>query len=39
MRGAIEAATALVADPNHAGWSSSTGASYLEKENLFYRML
>jgi len=39
-RGAIEAAAALVADPNHAGWiRDHWGDSYLEKENLFYRML
>lgn len=39
-RGAIEAAAALVADPNHAGWvRQHWGDDYLEKENLFYRML
>ncbi len=39
-RGAIEAAAALVADPNHAGWvKQHWGPAYLEKENLFYRML
>jgi len=39
-RDAIEAATALVADPNHAGWvRQHWGESYLETENLFYRML
>jgi len=39
-RGAIEAAAALIADPNHAGWvRDHWGDSYLEKENLFYRML
>lgn len=39
-RGAIEAAAALVADPNHAGWvKQHWGEGYLEKENLFYRML
>jgi hypothetical protein len=39
-RGAIEAAAALVADPNHAGWVvQHWGPAYLEKENLFYRML
>ncbi|MEN6426828.1 MAG: hypothetical protein ABFE13_15820 [Phycisphaerales bacterium] len=39
-RGAIEAATALVADPNHAGWvRQHWGDDYLQKENLFYRML
>jgi hypothetical protein len=39
-RGAIEAAAALVADPNHADWVKQYwGDDYLEKENLFYRML
>ena len=39
-RGAIEQAAALVADPNHASWvKDHWGESYLEKENLFYRML
>jgi hypothetical protein len=39
-RDAIEAAAALVADPNHAGWvRQHWGDKYLEKENLFYRML
>jgi len=39
-RGAIEAAAALVADPNHANWvREHWGDAYLEKENLFYRML
>jgi hypothetical protein len=39
-RGAIAAAAALVADPNHAGWViQHWGQGYLEKENLFYRML
>ncbi len=39
-RGAIEAAAKLVADPNHASWvRDHWGDSYLEKENLFYRML
>jgi hypothetical protein len=39
-RGAIEAAAALVADPNHASWvRDHWGDSYLERENLFYRML
>lgn len=38
--GAIEAAAALVADPNHASWvREHWGDTYLEKENLFYRML
>ncbi|MBN1510416.1 MAG: hypothetical protein JXB13_00235, partial [Phycisphaerae bacterium] len=39
-RGAIEAAAALVADPNHAGWvRQHWGDDYLGRENLFYRML
>jgi hypothetical protein len=39
-RGAIEAAAALVADPNHAGWvRQHWGDRYLDKENVFYRML
>ena len=39
-RGAIEAAAALIADPNHASWvRDHWGDTYLEKENLFYRML
>jgi len=39
-RGAIEAAAALVADPNHADWvKDHWGDAYLQKENLFYRML
>jgi hypothetical protein len=39
-RGAIEAATALVADPNHAGWvRQHWGDGYLDHDNLFYRML
>ena len=39
-RGAIEAAAALVADPDHAGWVKQYwGDDYLEHENLFYRML
>jgi hypothetical protein len=39
-RGAIEAAAALVADPNHASWvKEHWGDAYLQKENLFYRML
>ncbi len=39
-RGAIEAAAALVADPNHASWvKEHWGDAYLDKENLFYRML
>ena len=39
-RRAIEAAAALVADPNHASWvRDHWGDDYLEEENLFYRML
>jgi len=39
-RDAIAAAAALVADPNHADWvKQHWGEQYLEKENLFYRML
>ncbi len=39
-KGAIEAAVSLVADPNHASWvKQHWGDKYLEKENLFYRML
>jgi len=39
-RGAIEAAAAMVADPNHANWvKEHWGEAYLQKENLFYRML
>ena len=39
-RGAIEAAAALVVDPNHASWvKKHWGDDYLERENLFYRML
>ena len=39
-RGAIEAVTALIADPNHAAWvKKHWGEDYLESENLFYRML
>ncbi len=39
-RGAIEAAAALVVDPNHASWvRDHWGDTYLEKEDLFYRML
>lgn len=39
-RDAITAAAALVADPNHAGWvKQHWGERYLDKENLFYRML
>ncbi|MHC5033596.1 MAG: hypothetical protein ACYTFZ_00970 [Planctomycetota bacterium] len=39
-RGAVEAATALVADPGHARWvREKWGGSYLQRENVFYRML
>jgi hypothetical protein len=39
-RGAIQAAADLVADPNHAAWvKQHWGEEYLERENLFYRML
>jgi uncharacterized membrane protein len=39
-KGAIEAAAALIADSNHATWVRlHWGDDYLEKENLFYRML
>jgi hypothetical protein len=39
-RGAIDAAAALINDPNHASWViDHWGEAYLEKENLFYRML
>ncbi len=39
-KGAIEAAAALIADPNHATWvKEHWGDDYLEEENLFYRML
>jgi hypothetical protein len=39
-RGAIEAAAALVSDPNHAAWVRvHWGDDYLHQENLFYRML
>jgi hypothetical protein len=39
-KGAIEAATALVADPGHAGWvKQHWGENYLHRENVFYRML
>ena len=37
---AIEAATALVIDPNQAGWvKQHYGTNYLTQENTFYRML
>ena len=36
--GAIEAATGLVLDPNHASWvKQHWGADYMSHENLFYR--
>lgn len=39
-RGAIEAATALIVDPNHASWvKKHWGDEYLYQENIFYRML
>jgi len=39
-RRAVEAVTALVADPNHATWvKAQWGDDYLQHENLFYRML
>lgn len=39
-RRAIEATTALVADPNHAMWvKAQWGNDYLKHEDLFYRML
>jgi hypothetical protein len=39
-RGAIEAAAALISDPNHAAWvQKHWGVDYLKRENLFYRML
>lgn len=39
-QGAVEAAVDLVVDPNHAGWVKRWwGDQYLEKEDLFYRML
>lgn len=39
-RGAIEAAAELVIDPSHATWvREHWGEDYLEKENVFYRML
>ena len=38
--GAIEAAAALIADPNQAAWVIRYwGNDYLERENVFYRML
>ncbi len=39
-RGAVDAASALVIDPNHAGWvKKHWGDDYLHKDNLFYRAL
>ncbi|MBI5094686.1 MAG: hypothetical protein HZB26_19900 [Candidatus Hydrogenedentes bacterium] len=39
-RETIEAAAALIADPNHAKWVRDYwGDGYLTRENLFYRML
>jgi hypothetical protein len=39
-RGAIEAAAALISDPNHAAWvKTHWGDDYLQRENIFYRML
>lgn len=39
-RPAIEASAALIADPNNATWVKiHWGEDYLERENLFYRML
>jgi hypothetical protein len=39
-RGAIEAAAALIVDPNHAAWvQQHWGAAYLYNENVFYRTL
>ena len=39
-RDAIDAATRLVIDPNHAAWVKKYwGEAYLDKEDLFYRML
>ncbi len=39
-RGAIEAAGALVADPNQAAWVKTYwGEDYLHQQDLFYRML
>lgn len=38
--GAIKAATDVLMDPNHAAWvREHWGQSYLERENVFYRML
>jgi hypothetical protein len=39
-QGAIEAAAALIVDPNHATWvKKHWGDNYLYRENIFYRML
>ncbi len=39
-RGAIQAAAALLVDPGHAAWvKEHWGPTYLDQENLFYRML
>lgn len=39
-RDAVEAAIKLITDPNHANWvKQHWGDSYLQSENLFYRML
>ena len=39
-QGAIQAVTALIADPNHATWVKNYwGDDYLSHEDLFYRML
>ena len=38
--GAIDAAAALISDPNHANWVKlHWGEDYLHQENIFYRML
>jgi hypothetical protein len=38
--GAIEAAAALISDPDHAAWVKAYwGDDYLQRENIFYRML
>lgn len=38
--GAIDAAAALISDPNHANWVKlHWGDDYLHQENIFYRML
>lgn len=39
-RGTVDAATALILDPNHGTWvRKHWGEAYLEHENCFYRML